>query len=180
MARGRQGRSGRNGRAAPPRHTNRGGTSRPRGAHGADPRPDALRPVLISLKGKGLVIPLTPEGRGHVVTHGLYSDRELEKQRAEVAAGKVLDGESPAGERNDRPSGEGRFDTGEIAAMREELAELRAELTAPPRRRGGAAGKPLVARLHSYGFFSCVISGQSSLRNGVAGSPSLLYRQASG
>src|SRR5262249_8237460 len=31
----------------------------------------ALRPVLQSLKGKNLVIPLTPEGRGHVLTHAL-------------------------------------------------------------------------------------------------------------
>lgn len=46
----------------------------------------ALRPVLTSLKAKGLVIPLTPEGRGHVVTHALYEERELEKLRREFAA----------------------------------------------------------------------------------------------
>jgi len=43
----------------------------------------ALRPVLASLKAKGLVIPLTPEGRGHVLTHGLYPSRELEHLRAQ-------------------------------------------------------------------------------------------------
>ena len=47
----------------------------------------ALRPVLESLKTKGLVIPLTPEGRGHVVTHALYEPRELEKQKAEHTGG---------------------------------------------------------------------------------------------
>ena len=50
-----------------------------------DPIPDlaALRAVLDSLKKKGLVISLTSEGRGHVVTHALYEARELEKLRAE-------------------------------------------------------------------------------------------------
>jgi len=48
-----------------------------------------LHPVLQSLKAKGLVLPLTPEGRGHVVTHALYSDRELErvKQQYSVTGG---------------------------------------------------------------------------------------------
>ena len=46
----------------------------------------ALRPVLASLKQKGLVLSLTAEGRGHVVTHALYEPRELEKVRAEALA----------------------------------------------------------------------------------------------
>ena len=54
-----------------------------------DPIPDlgALRPILASLKEKGLVLPLTPEGRGHVVTHALYEPRELDKLRAEHSGG---------------------------------------------------------------------------------------------
>jgi uncharacterized protein YceH (UPF0502 family) len=44
-----------------------------------------LRPILASLKQKELVLPLTPEGRGHVVAHALYSPRELEALRAEFA-----------------------------------------------------------------------------------------------
>jgi hypothetical protein len=47
----------------------------------------ALSPVLASLKAKGLVIALTPEGRGHVITHALYLPRELENLRAEYAGG---------------------------------------------------------------------------------------------
>jgi uncharacterized protein len=47
----------------------------------------ALRPVLVALKARGLVIPLTAEGRGHVVTHGLYPPRELENLKAQFAAG---------------------------------------------------------------------------------------------
>ena len=45
----------------------------------------ALRPILASLKEKGLVVSLTPEGRGHVLTHALYKEREMEKLRAEYA-----------------------------------------------------------------------------------------------
>jgi len=45
----------------------------------------ALRPVLDAMKAKGLVLSLTPVGRGHTVTHKLYEPRELEKQRAEFA-----------------------------------------------------------------------------------------------
>ncbi len=53
-----------------------------------DPIPDlaALRPVLESLKQKRLVVSLSPEGRGHVVTHALYKPAELEKLRAEYAS----------------------------------------------------------------------------------------------
>jgi uncharacterized protein YceH (UPF0502 family) len=42
----------------------------------------ALRPVLDSLKAKGLVISLSPEGRGHVVAHALFKPREIETLRA--------------------------------------------------------------------------------------------------
>lgn len=45
-----------------------------------------LRPVLDALVAKGLVVFLTPEGRGAIVTHTLYQERELEKVRREAAA----------------------------------------------------------------------------------------------
>lgn len=40
-----------------------------------------LRTLLHSLEKKHLVISLTSAGRGHVVTHNLYEERELEKVR---------------------------------------------------------------------------------------------------
>jgi len=43
----------------------------------------ALRPVLESLTEKRLVVALTPEGRGQIITHGLYADNELERLRRE-------------------------------------------------------------------------------------------------
>ncbi len=48
-----------------------------------EPIPDlaALRPVLDSLKAKGLVLGLTPEGRGHTVSHALHTPREIESLR---------------------------------------------------------------------------------------------------
>jgi uncharacterized protein YceH (UPF0502 family) len=47
-----------------------------------------LRPVVAALKAKGLVIPLTPEGRGHVVTHALYLPEELESLKARYGGGQ--------------------------------------------------------------------------------------------
>ncbi len=53
-----------------------------------DPIPDlpTLRTLLNSLKAKGLVIALSPEGRGHVITHALYEPREMEKVQREFQA----------------------------------------------------------------------------------------------
>jgi uncharacterized protein len=45
----------------------------------------ALRPILQSLVSKGLMISLTPEGRGHVVSHALYQPRELDNLRAQFS-----------------------------------------------------------------------------------------------
>jgi uncharacterized protein YceH (UPF0502 family) len=46
----------------------------------------ALRPILDSLSAKGLIGSLTPEGRGHVLTHALYQPQEMEKLRREFHA----------------------------------------------------------------------------------------------
>ena len=47
---------------------------------------DELRTILAGLKQRGLVVPITPEGRGHVITHNLYFDRELAKVRGQYSA----------------------------------------------------------------------------------------------
>lgn len=41
----------------------------------------ALRPIVESLMQKKLVVPLTPAGRGQVVTHALYQDEEMQRLR---------------------------------------------------------------------------------------------------
>jgi uncharacterized protein YceH (UPF0502 family) len=52
-----------------------------------EPFPDmnALKPVVDLLLKKNLMIELTPPGRGQVVSHNLYKERELVELRAEYA-----------------------------------------------------------------------------------------------
>lgn len=52
-----------------------------------EPLPDmnALRPVVDLLLKKNLMVELTPPGRGQVVSHNLYKERELVELRAEYA-----------------------------------------------------------------------------------------------
>ncbi len=63
----------------------------------------ALRPILASLVAKGLVVSLTPEGRGQVITHALYSQSELERLRTEFrnvdATARSNDDGPPAAQR---------------------------------------------------------------------------------
>ena len=54
----------------------------------------ALQPILASLKSKGLVMPLTPEGRGHVVAHALYEPKEMGLIRSQY--GPAASVEAPA------------------------------------------------------------------------------------
>lgn len=98
----------------------------------------ALRELLNSLKEKGLVIPLTPEGRGQVFTHALYPERDLENQRARyaghsVAGAEFEDGETTASgerERGRRGEGEkGRGGEGEKGSMLPQtVEELRSQV----------------------------------------------------
>ena len=112
----------------------------------------ALRPVLDSLKTKRLVIALSPEGRGQVISHALYQPQELEKVRRELAAAPVSDvsdaGYSHPSAATDLPRraspasvvADGSLAErtaiaelrAEVAALRRELDELAAEV----RRRG--------------------------------------------
>ena len=46
-----------------------------------------LRPILRSLVDKGLVVELTPEGRGQVVSHALYNETRMAKLRDEYRDG---------------------------------------------------------------------------------------------
>lgn len=93
-----------------------------------------LRPVLDSLVAKGLVIFLTPEGRGAIVTHTLYQDRELDKVRREAAATplplETNRGEGAVFSAAPALATPGEADAAAIADLREELAELRREFAA--------------------------------------------------
>jgi uncharacterized protein YceH (UPF0502 family) len=97
----------------------------------------ALRPILQSLMQKGLVISLTPEGRGQVVTHALFKDRDLSELRTRYAshaaeADSAGDDEeaphSPAAPTPRRPPSSGGVTSDMFAELRLEVAELRAEV----------------------------------------------------
>ena len=51
---------------------------------------NALRELLTSLRSKGLVIPLTPEGRGQVFTHALFPQRDLDHQKVQHSQQAVV------------------------------------------------------------------------------------------
>jgi uncharacterized protein YceH (UPF0502 family) len=104
-----------------------------------------LQPILDSLQSKNLIQYLTPPGRGSVVTHTLYLDREMDKVRRE--AGVVAAGGSPVAPPAAAPAARAsesswpapvvfsvsapmRQQTPAADDMREELAALRNELAA--------------------------------------------------
>lgn len=93
-----------------------------------------LRNVLDSLQKKNLIISLTPDGRGHVLTHNLYEPRELEKVRREYEA--VRPATSEGDEDDSTPiSAAPRAGTaptvtggGALSDLRTSIAELRREV----------------------------------------------------
>ncbi len=104
-----------------------------------------LRPTLDSLEKKRLIQYLTPQGRGCIVTHTLYLDREMEKVRREADAihAAAAGGDSPEESSSSatsapRPpqqapvarSAEQHDWSEEITSLREELNTLKQELAA--------------------------------------------------
>jgi uncharacterized protein YceH (UPF0502 family) len=93
-----------------------------------EPIPDlqALRPVLQSLADKGLLVELTPEGRGQVVTHALYRAPELAELRTRYRDMVVTPGASEGGA-SSAPTRAQALDElrAEVAQLRAELASLR-------------------------------------------------------
>jgi hypothetical protein len=106
----------------------------------------ALKPIVESLVGRGLMLELTPAGRGQLVSHHLYLPEELAELRAQVAgharrtASSGEDGEGaepaaapPAGRpaspahaaTEPRPHG---MPSDSIAELSERVSELRGEL----------------------------------------------------
>jgi uncharacterized protein len=104
-----------------------------------EPIPDlpTLKPILQSLKQKGLVLELTPEGRGQIVSHALYKDRELAEIRSEAqtaaVAAEASSSESSTGSgessRHGRTAPVGGVTVDMFNELQLELAELRAEVS---------------------------------------------------
>lgn len=95
----------------------------------------ALRAVLDALKTKGLVISLSPEGRGHVVTHLLYPPRELERVKSDfqrvhgtemsaAAAEPRVEPRAPSPAPVSSPAPQVSAAPPELASLRREMAEL--------------------------------------------------------
>jgi len=89
----------------------------------------ALRLVLDSLKQKELIVSLSAEGRGHVLTHALYEEREMDKLRAEH--GRLASAASDQAEHAppQREQSVAVFDSStELAQLRAELRGLQEDL----------------------------------------------------
>ena len=89
----------------------------------------ALKPIVAGLVERGLMLELSPVGRGQVVSHNLY----LEPEKAQLTAAPGAAGSRPA------PSHEPSHTAGpgteaalaaEVAALREEVARLRERVSA--------------------------------------------------
>ena len=95
-----------------------------------------LRPILDRLRQKGLLLLLTPPGRGCVVTHALYQPQELAKLRAEYGPAPVDEppaippapAATPDTVASPPPKGVANNETGS-QVLREEILSLRQELT---------------------------------------------------
>jgi len=83
-----------------------------------------LRAHLDKLAERGLIIWLSPPGRGRMLTHGLLPEEKLEKVRRELglAAAASASAAKPSGHAT--PS-----DASEVASLRARIAELEAEVT---------------------------------------------------
>ncbi len=89
-----------------------------------------LKPLLQSLQEKGLLLELTPAGRGQIVTHGLYPERERQAlfdliQRRQAA--DQLSDRSPATSQTIAATG-ATAAFSEFAELQNEVSQLRAEV----------------------------------------------------
>jgi len=90
---------------------------------------NTLKPIIQSLVAKGLMVELTPAGRGQVVSHALYSEREMNDLRAQFAGGAPAQ-ESTTSSRPSAPAARPvaappAIDKDEFIALQEEVADLR-------------------------------------------------------
>jgi uncharacterized protein YceH (UPF0502 family) len=94
---------------------------------------DTLREVVKRLAGRGLTVYLSPEGRrGTVVTHGFHDPQELTRLRERHKYGAPAAPAAPATPSPMVGALEARLDEAqaEVAALRQEVADLRAALAA--------------------------------------------------
>jgi hypothetical protein len=90
----------------------------------------ALKPIVAGLIERGLMIELTPAGRGQVVSHNLYPPDELAELRSQVGGRRTsLDDESGAGQASPAPSPRTTAPaSSDVTELRAEVARLEAEV----------------------------------------------------
>ena len=86
-----------------------------------------LEPIVESLKSKGLVLPLNRQGRGHVVSHALFRDSELDRIKAEYSDAGA-DRPAPAAPAPAPVAAAPTEAAEDTLALRREIDQLRAEL----------------------------------------------------
>jgi len=89
----------------------------------------ALRPILRSLIDKRLVVSLTPEGRGQVVTHGLYKERELSELTTKFESYTAESSESDEGDTSESPRTVSAPRPRSRDATSEEIASLKEQVS---------------------------------------------------
>ena len=104
----------------------------------------ALRPIVQGLVDRGLMLELTPPGRGQVVSHNLYLPDEMDDLRARAgatgAAFTPRTSEPASGPAASTPSGQAsRLDelASEVARLRDELTAVRDEVHELQAKLGG-------------------------------------------
>lgn len=83
-----------------------------------------LKPIVAGLIERGLVLSLTPEGRGQIVTHALYLEEEMDKVRRKAAEAAEAAENAPAKVSTPRASS-----SSAVTDLQEEVSQLRTEVT---------------------------------------------------
>lgn len=92
-----------------------------------------LKPILQSLIAKNLVLSLTPEGRGQMVCHNLYKERELAEIKAYLASytpPPEVEDAAPVARSSGATAARSGVSQDRFDELQEEVAQLRAEVAA--------------------------------------------------
>lgn len=100
----------------------------------------ALKPIVDGLLARGLMIELTPAGRGQIVTHALYPSRELAELRTQWSGHVVRDEPERAAPTPAAPHAPRSAASDEIAVLRDEIERLDARVRELERRLGEREG----------------------------------------
>ena len=90
-----------------------------------------LRPIVAELIERGLVLSLTAEGRGQIVTHALYREEEMDKVRARAAEAAEAAASAAPVKRSSSSSSSSSSNNAlerEVQELKAEVARLRGEI----------------------------------------------------